>query len=100
MSSRIARRSAASLGEIVAWLLMNWSPYSIRSATQERSQSEQTTSCVSEHYRNDASAIPGTMAAWCAKSLHSEQFLPKEMSLCVMWRRHCPSIDSAPGDEP
>jgi hypothetical protein len=52
-------------------------------------------SCVSEHCRNDASAIPRTMAAWCAKSLHSEHFLPEEMSLCVMWRRHCPSIDSA-----
>jgi len=37
------------------------------------------------------------MAAWCAKSLHCEHFLPKEMSLCVMWRRHCPSIDSARG---
>jgi hypothetical protein len=52
---------------------------------------------VSEHCRNDASAIPGTMAAWCAKSLQSEHFLPEEMSLCVMWRRHCPSIDSTRG---
>jgi hypothetical protein len=37
------------------------------------------------------------MAAWCAKSLYREHFLPEEMSLCVMWRRHCPSIDSARG---
>jgi hypothetical protein len=52
---------------------------------------------VNEHCRNDASAIPGTMAAWRAKSLHSEHFLAEEMSLCVMWRRHCPSIDSTRG---
>ncbi len=52
---------------------------------------------MSEHYRNDASAIPGTISAWCAKSLHSEHFLPEEMCSCVMWRRHCPSIDSARG---
>jgi hypothetical protein len=52
---------------------------------------------VNEHCRNDASAIPGTIAAWRAKSLHSEHFLAEEMSLCVMWRRHCPSIDSTRG---
>jgi hypothetical protein len=37
------------------------------------------------------------MAAGCAKSLHSEHFLPEELSLCVTWRRHCPSIDSTWG---
>src|SRR6266481_7079646 len=75
----------------VSWL------FASRSPCREDSQSDQTTSCVSEHYRNDASAIPRTMSAWCAKSLHSEHFLPEEMCSCVMWRRHCPSIDSAPG---
>jgi len=52
---------------------------------------------MSEHYRNNASAIPVTMAAWWAKSQHSEHFLPGEMCLCVMRNRHCPSIDSARG---
>jgi len=61
----------------------------------EDSQSKQTTSCVSEHYRNDASGIPGTISVRCAKSLHSERLLPEEMCLCVTRGRHCPTIDSA-----
>src|SRR5260370_27342883 len=67
------------------------------SLCENLSQNEVTTTRVSGHYRNDASAIPGTISAWCAKSLHSEHFLAEEMCLCVMWNRHCPSIDSAPG---
>src|SRR6266446_5351416 len=49
-----------------------------------------------ELYVNNASAIPGQISARCAESLHSQYFPQGGMCLCVMWNRHCPSIDSAP----
>jgi hypothetical protein len=52
---------------------------------------------VSEDYRNDASAIPVTISSGCAKSLHSEHFLPQEVCMCVMEDRHCQSFDSVLG---
>jgi len=52
---------------------------------------------MSDHYRNDASGIPGTISVRCAKSLHSERLLPEEMCLGVTWGRHCQSFDSASG---
>jgi hypothetical protein len=64
-------------------------------ARPEDPQSQQTTSSVSEHYRNDASEIPGTISVWCAKSLHNERLLPEEMCMCVTRGRHCPTIDRA-----
>jgi hypothetical protein len=33
----------------------------------------------------------------CAESLDSQYFLQGQMGLCVMWNRHCPSIDSTWG---
>ena len=52
---------------------------------------------MSDRYRNNASAIPGTMCPRGAKSLHSEPFLPGGMLLCVMLGRHCQSFDSTRG---